>query len=260
MRARTIKPGFFMNEELAECSMQTRLTFIGLWGIADREGRLADRPKRIKAELFPYDAIDVECNLVELEQHKLIVRYSVKNERYILIPTFLKHQKPHPNEKPSEIPAPDGKNINDYTIEHQGDNNVTPRCEVDNTKDITTPAVSLLLCSSVSHNNVSHIKNEEQVPKTAPKNKRDIFTPPTAAEVQEYATEKGYVVDAEYFVNYYERQGWLLSNGRKVKNWKACLATWQSNKRTQSQSTQPAQRTYFNSAYAPSDLADKVGW
>ena len=45
MRARNIKPGFFKNDALAELDFAGRLLFIGLWGIADRAGRLEDRPK-----------------------------------------------------------------------------------------------------------------------------------------------------------------------------------------------------------------------
>jgi len=46
-RSRNIKPGFFRNEMLAECSPLARLLFAGLWCLADRFGRLEDRPKRI---------------------------------------------------------------------------------------------------------------------------------------------------------------------------------------------------------------------
>ncbi len=59
-RARNIKPGFFRNAELVELPFEARLLFIGLWTIADREGRLEDRPKQIKMEVFPADNVD--CN------------------------------------------------------------------------------------------------------------------------------------------------------------------------------------------------------
>jgi hypothetical protein len=39
-RIRMIKPGVMENEELAELSPLTRLLFIYLWMLADREGRL----------------------------------------------------------------------------------------------------------------------------------------------------------------------------------------------------------------------------
>jgi hypothetical protein len=105
-RARNIKPGFFLNDDLAECSRDARLLFIGLWTIADREGRLADKPKRIKSEVFPYDN-DLDCELLlgQLALGGFIVRYSVGTDRYIEIPKFKKHQTPHVKEKQSEIPA-----------------------------------------------------------------------------------------------------------------------------------------------------------
>lgn len=54
-RSRNIKPAFFFNEQLAEVAPLGRLLFIGLWTIADREGRLEDRPRKIKAEVLAYD-------------------------------------------------------------------------------------------------------------------------------------------------------------------------------------------------------------
>ena len=64
-RARNIKPSFFTNEDLVELSFETRLLFIGLWTLADRAGRLEDRPKRIKMAVFPADSVDVERSLAD---------------------------------------------------------------------------------------------------------------------------------------------------------------------------------------------------
>lgn len=105
-RSRNIKPGFFKNEDLAECSIAARLLYPGCWMLADREGRLEDRPKRIKAELFPFDSIEVEPLLQELADRGFIVRYKVGDVAVISIPTFLKHQNPHHREQPSELPPP----------------------------------------------------------------------------------------------------------------------------------------------------------
>ena len=108
MRARNIKPGFFKNDTLAELDFAGRLLFIGLWGLADRAGRLEDRPKKIKAEIFPYDDVDVDSFLGELAKRSFIIRYEVDGNRYIQIVNFDKHQNPHPRETPSNIPAPAG--------------------------------------------------------------------------------------------------------------------------------------------------------
>jgi hypothetical protein len=105
LRARNLKPGFFQNECLAELPIEARLLFAGLWCMADREGRLEDRPKRIKIQIFPGDMLDVEPLLQGLADQKLIVRYQVDGAGYIWIPCFLKHQRPHTKEAASSIPA-----------------------------------------------------------------------------------------------------------------------------------------------------------
>src|SRR5690606_18884403 len=106
-RARNIKPSFFANDDLADIHPLGRLLFIGLWTLADREGRLEDRPRRIKAEVLPYDDCDVDGLLDDLQKHGFIQRYEVGGERFIQVVNFKKHQNPHVKESASSIPAPD---------------------------------------------------------------------------------------------------------------------------------------------------------
>ena len=106
-RSRNIKPGFFSNDVLAECEPLARLLFAGLWTIADREGRLEDRPKRIKAELLPYDDCNIDALLDALHSKGFILRYSVENQQLIQILAFTKHQNPHKNEVHSTLQQPE---------------------------------------------------------------------------------------------------------------------------------------------------------
>lgn len=99
-----MKPGFFQNEQLAELPIPARLLFAGLWCMADREGRLEDRPLRIKMHIFPADMLDVEPLLAGLAENGLIVRYEADGKRCIWIPEFLKHQRPHVKEAASTLP------------------------------------------------------------------------------------------------------------------------------------------------------------
>lgn len=108
MRARNIKPGFFTNECVADCDPLARLLFQGLWCFADREGRFEWRPKKIKAEILPYDNCQIEKLLAQLQKHQLIISYSVNGNDYAFIPNFKKHQKPHPREAASTLPSPKG--------------------------------------------------------------------------------------------------------------------------------------------------------
>lgn len=103
-RSRSLKPGFFTNETLAELTFEARLCFAGLWTLADREGRLEDRPKRIGAALFPYDVVDVDAILTALAGKEFIRRYVVDGVACIDMPTFKAHQHPHPRELQSELP------------------------------------------------------------------------------------------------------------------------------------------------------------
>lgn len=104
-RSRNIKPSLFKNELLGEADPLLTILFAGLWCLADREGRLEDRPKRIKAEIFPYREIpDFNGYLTALAQLGFIDRYSVGGVAVIQVLNFDKHQSPHKTERPSELP------------------------------------------------------------------------------------------------------------------------------------------------------------
>jgi hypothetical protein len=105
-RLRTLKPGFFHNEELAEVDPLGRLLFAGLWTIADREGRLEDRPKRIKAEVLPYDDCDPDDLLQQLADRDFVTRYDVDGRKCIAMNKWHAHQRPHPHEAASALQAP----------------------------------------------------------------------------------------------------------------------------------------------------------
>lgn len=107
-RIRSVKMGFFRNEHLAAFSFAHRLLFEGLWIIADREGRLEDRPKRIKADLFPFDDdLNVGGMLSDLAagDDPFIERYIIEGRNYIQVLNFARHQRPNSREPESEIPS-----------------------------------------------------------------------------------------------------------------------------------------------------------
>lgn len=107
-RARNIKPGLFKNEILGVADPMYTLLFQGLWLLADREGRLEDRPLRIKVEVFPYrDGIDMNAMLGWLVKAGFIQRYQCGGLALIQILNFTKHQNPHKNEPESIYSPPD---------------------------------------------------------------------------------------------------------------------------------------------------------
>lgn len=58
--------------------------------------------------------------------------------------------------------------------------------------------------------------------------RRERFTPPTLEQVQAYCAEQGSGISAERFVNYYAAQGWRLSNGQPMRDWKAAVRIWEN--------------------------------
>jgi hypothetical protein len=118
-RARNIKPSIMDNEALAELEPLTRLLFVYLWMLADRDGRLEDRPKRIAAQALPYDRdADVGAMLDELSIAGFITRYEACGKACIQIVSFIKHQTPHGTEKDGGLPDVNGF----YTVHTRGNN------------------------------------------------------------------------------------------------------------------------------------------
>ena len=112
-RARNIKPSIFKNELLGVADPLITILFISLWTLADKQGRLEDRPLRIRGETFPYrENLDVNGYLTELVSLGFIVRYEVDGVKIIEVVNFTKHQTPHSTEKQSVLPAnPIGKPV-----------------------------------------------------------------------------------------------------------------------------------------------------
>ena len=137
-RIRSIKPSFFKNEDLAELSFAHRLCFAGLWGQADREGRLEDRPRRLKAEIFPYDDIDMDSLLSALAEKQFIVRYAADGVAAIAINGFLKHQRPKSDEPASLIASP--------LLEHPRGIGAVPRIGKDRGQGSVAPTRRPPLC------------------------------------------------------------------------------------------------------------------
>lgn len=140
-RARNIKPAFFKNYDLADAGPVAQLLFAGLWCLADREGRLEDKPRLIKAELFPYYDCDVNGELTELERLKFVRRYTVGEVAVIEVLNFKKHQTPHNTEKASALPAYHGqKHLEAAPTVGNGELTVSPPLENDGkTPDSLTP-------------------------------------------------------------------------------------------------------------------------
>ena len=58
------------------------------------------------------------------------------------------------------------------------------------------------------------------------------FVKPTYEEVKAYCEERNNGIDPQHFIDYQDSRGWVLSNGKKMVDWKATIRTWeQRNKK-----------------------------
>ncbi len=105
-RSRLIHPGANKNEPLSDLGVDTQFTWATLPCYADREGRLHDRPRTIRSDIFPHKPdVDMETILTGLCDSGFIFRYEVDGEKYIQIDNWDKYQSIHHRETKSEIPA-----------------------------------------------------------------------------------------------------------------------------------------------------------
>jgi len=116
-RIRTIKPDFWTDEKVTECSVRARLLFIGIWNFADDNGNLQRSAKKVKMQVFPADSIDCEPLIQELIEHGMLIEYSVNGEFFLHIKGFKKHQVINRPSK-SNIPQP---SLNDDSLSNGGE-------------------------------------------------------------------------------------------------------------------------------------------
>ena len=88
--------------------------------------------------------------------------------------------------------------------------------------------------------NVNVNINENKKENTLKGVKEKRFAPPTREEVAAYCAEKGYKVDADRFVDFYESKGWYVGKN-KMKNWQAAVRNWARGDK-QDMAADPSQR------------------
>ena len=66
------------------------------------------------------------------------------------------------------------------------------------------------------------------------------FVKPTVVDIAEYCIERNNSVDAQKFYDYYSSNGWRVGKN-PMKDWKACVRTWEKNTAQQQKVSQPKQ-------------------
>jgi len=89
--------------------------------------------------------------------------------------------------------------------------------------------------------NVAHTDTDTN---TKIKRKPRVFIPPHIGMVSAYCKERHNDIDPEAFMNHYDANGWMRGKN-KIKDWKACVRTWEKNKKA----------SQFVKPYDPTDYA-----
>jgi hypothetical protein len=206
MRIRSIKPSFFIDEEIGNLGFAARLFFQGLWCHADRAGRLEDKPRELEIQILPYDTkkkgISGESLLSELCP-KFIIRYiGADGGRYIQIINFLKHQRPLPQEQESAIPPPSDDDMKVVLKYHQ--------------------SITMVYTKDAMEGKGKEGKGRERIEAAKAE-----FIPPSLEEVSAYCKSQGNGVDPEAFLAHYNTVGWVYGKNKiPVRDWKSCVTTW----------------------------------
>lgn len=218
MRARNIKPSFFKNAELADAGSAAQLLFVGLWCLADRDGRIKDQPRVIKAELFPYYDLDVNRELTVIERLGFIRRYVSGGIGVIEVVNFKKHQSPHHTEKKSELPPWDAGATPCLREAHEINGALTVNTPC---KDGGNPSDSLIP-DSLNHDSLIG-QHQRAAPRKRGSRLPDDWTP-SESEVA-YAKARGLDPHAvaEKFRNYWHAKA---GNGATKLDWSATWRNW----------------------------------
>lgn len=118
---------------------------------------------------------------------------------------------------------------NQYKNEPQNE----PQCEPQNEPQFAPQ------CEPI---NKHKLKQEKEVPKGTKKK----FVPPTVLEVAEYCVERNNGIDAEAFIDYYTANGWVQGAGKPIKDWKACVRTWEKRKKQEKPTTAQIKNRFNN--------------
>ena len=135
-RIRTIKPKFWDDTKIGRISRDARLLYMGLWSFSDDIGVVIGDTIWLKSKIFPYDQIQVqqfEKWMNELVTNGFICLLSYKEERFIYLPNFTRHQVINkPNHEDLNIPKlliDSNKDDIHVLITEQSRNNTVPFTE-----------------------------------------------------------------------------------------------------------------------------------
>lgn len=100
----------------------------------------------------------------------------------------------------------------------------------------------------------SQEKSREEKPRRTVKP----FSPPSLQECEAYYREKRFTFDLEFFYRYFTELKWHDGNGKKVKNWKSKMLTWQHNEDKRVAAKHDGQQSFMQ--HTPEEDEEEWPW
>lgn len=102
-----VDPNIWQSEDFSKLSTLAKLVFIGLFSLADDEGRGRANPTYLKSTLFPYNedfkSSDIQNVLIEISRNMSVIFYSYEESSYYELlswDVFQKIDRPTPSQIP----------------------------------------------------------------------------------------------------------------------------------------------------------------
>ena len=218
MPNRILKESICTSDSIDSLSWFDEVLFYRLIVNCDDYGRFDGRVPVIKNRLFPLKenitAQSVKKSIDTLATVGLVELYTIEGKPFLQLPTWENHQTVRA--KKSKYPPFDSDLISFENNCNQMKSNVTviqsnpiqsnPNTESESNPSVCTPA---------------HARGDTQTTL-----KR--FVKPTIDQIREYCQDRNNSVDPEKFFYFYESKGWLVGK-QPMKDWKACIRTWEKS-------------------------------
>ena len=220
------------SDSFLDMPLSTQALYFHLAMRADDDG-FVNNPKRIQRMI---GSSDDELKVLIAKQYILPFESGVVVIKHWRIHNYIQKDRYHPSECPEKslVKAEKGKPYEFLDTECIQDGNIGK---------VRLGKSSL---GKVSVEDMDGVSDDTPPIGAKPHKPRKQFVPPTLEEVEAYRLEKGYNFDSKSFIEHYEASDWHLGNGRKVRYWKQCCATWENNAKRYSskQKKQPTQADY----------------
>ena len=222
MPNRILKESICTSENIDKLTAFQETVFYRLIVTCDDYGRADARPKLLASKLFPLKDIrpaQIEDALRGLTSAELVITYTVGGKPFLQMKTWDRHQQVR--NKVSKFPSPEEA---DEICNQLQSNAINCNQLISNVPVIQS-------------NPIQSVSVSESNPKESTRARA--FTPPSVEKVADYINLKGYDIDAEAFVAFYESKGWKVGN-TPMKDWKAAVVTWSKREnRQQKQNARP---------------------